>query len=135
MSHLRRVVITGMGVVTPVGNDIPTFWENLVHGRSGIGPITHFDVSRYDCRIAGEVRDFDAVKFFKTPKDLRRTDRFTHLAVGAAKLAMENAGLTTGNDRPAMKLDHTLSPLEARRRFTRTPSLALRHNRAAIYLH
>jgi 3-oxoacyl-[acyl-carrier-protein] synthase II len=94
MSHARRVVITGMGVVTPLGNDIATFWDNLTHGRSGIGPITSFDASVYDCRIAGEVRDFDAVKYFKTPKDVRRTDRFTHLAVGAAKLAMEDAGLT-----------------------------------------
>ena len=94
MSNSRRVVITGMGVVTPVGNDLTTFWDNLVHGRSGVGPITHFDASQYDCRIAAEVRDFDAVKFFKTPKDIRRTDRFTHLAVGAAKMAMEDAGLT-----------------------------------------
>jgi 3-oxoacyl-[acyl-carrier-protein] synthase II len=92
MSHARRVVITGMGVVTPLGNDIATFWNNLVQGRSGIGPITCFDASAYDCRIAGEVRDFDAVKYFKTPKDVRRTDRFTHLAVGAAKLAMEDSG-------------------------------------------
>jgi 3-oxoacyl-[acyl-carrier-protein] synthase II len=83
-----------MGVITPVGNDVETFWQNLVAGRSGIGPITHFDVSGYDCRIAGEVRDFDAVTYFKTPKDVRRTDRYTHLAVGAAKGAMADAGLT-----------------------------------------
>jgi 3-oxoacyl-[acyl-carrier-protein] synthase II len=83
-----------MGVVTPLGSDLPTFWENLTHGRSGIGPITSFDVSAYDCRIAGEVRDFEPVKYFKTPKDVRRTDRFTHLAVGAAKLAMEDAGFS-----------------------------------------
>jgi 3-oxoacyl-[acyl-carrier-protein] synthase II len=83
-----------MGVVTPVGNEVSVFWENLVHGRSGIGPITHFDASQYDCRIAGEVRDFEPVKHFKTPKDVRRTDRFTHLAVGAAKMALEEAGLT-----------------------------------------
>ncbi|HZJ16486.1 MAG TPA: beta-ketoacyl-ACP synthase II [Chthoniobacteraceae bacterium] len=94
MSHQRRVVITGMGVVTPLGNEVSVFWENLVHGRSGIGPITHFDASQYDCRIAGEVRDFEPVKHFKTPKDVRRTDRFTHLAVGAAKMALEEAGLT-----------------------------------------
>jgi 3-oxoacyl-[acyl-carrier-protein] synthase II len=83
-----------MGVVTPLGNEVSVFWENLVHGRSGIGPITHFDASQYDCRIAGEVRDFEPVKHFKTPKDVRRTDRFTHLAVGAAKMALEEAGLT-----------------------------------------
>ena len=89
----RRVVITGMGVTTPVGNDITTFWNNLVHGVSGIGPITHFDVTEYKCRIAGEVRDFNAQAQFKTPKDVNRTDRFTHLAVGAAKCAMADAGL------------------------------------------
>ena len=83
-----------MGVVTPLGNEVSVFWDNLVNGRSGIGPITHFDASQYDCRIAGEVRDFEPVKFFKTPKDVRRTDRFTHLAVGAAKMALEEAGLT-----------------------------------------
>jgi len=94
MSHQRRVVITGMGVVTPLGNEVSVFWENLVHGRSGIGPITHFDASQYDCRIAGEVRDFEPVKYFKTPRHVRRTDRFTHLAVGAAKMALEEAGLT-----------------------------------------
>jgi 3-oxoacyl-[acyl-carrier-protein] synthase II len=60
---------------------------------SGIGPITHFDVAAYDCRFAGEVRDFEPVKYFKTPKDVRRSDRFTQLAVAAAKCAMEDAGL------------------------------------------
>ncbi|HEY3837426.1 MAG TPA: beta-ketoacyl-ACP synthase II [Bryobacteraceae bacterium] len=94
MSHLRRVVVTGMGVITPVGNDVETFWQNLTAGRSGIGPITHFDASPFDCRFAGEVRDFDPVKFFKTPKDVRRTDRYTQLAIAAAKAAMADAGLT-----------------------------------------
>jgi 3-oxoacyl-[acyl-carrier-protein] synthase II len=83
-----------MGVVTPCGNDLGTFWNNIVNGVSGIGPITNFDVSAYDCQIAGEVRDFDPSKVFKTPKDIRRTDRFTHLVVGAAKEAMADAGLT-----------------------------------------
>jgi 3-oxoacyl-[acyl-carrier-protein] synthase II len=83
-----------MGVVTPVGNDLETFWNNLTAGRSGIGPITHFDVSQYDCRIAGEVRDFDPKEQFKAKKDVNRTDRFTQLAIGAAKRAMEDAGLT-----------------------------------------
>ncbi len=83
-----------MGVVTPVGNDLPTFWHNLTSGVSGIGPITHFDVKDYKCRIAGEVRGFNALEHFKTPKDVNRTDRFTHLAVAAAKSAMADAGLT-----------------------------------------
>ena len=83
-----------MGVVTPCGNDLPTFWRNLTEGVSGIGPITHFDVSAYKCRIAGEVRDFDPKAHFKNAKDVNRTDRFTHLAVAAAKSAMADAGLT-----------------------------------------
>jgi len=81
-----------MGVVTPVGNDVNTFWNNLIAGVSGIGPITQFNATEFDCRIAGEVRGFEAVKVFKTPKDVRRTDRFTHLVVGAAKEAMADAG-------------------------------------------
>ena len=93
MSHPRRVVVTGMGVVTPVGNDVETFWSNIVAGVSGIGPITHFDVTDYRCRIAGEVKNFTPVEHFKTPKDVNRTDRFTHLAVAAAKGAMADAGL------------------------------------------
>ncbi len=94
MSSHRRVVITGMGVITPVGSDLGTFWNNLTNGVSGIVPITQFDASKFDCRIAGEVRDFDPVKYFKVPKDVRRSDRFVQLAVGAAKNAMADAGIT-----------------------------------------
>jgi 3-oxoacyl-[acyl-carrier-protein] synthase II len=74
---------------------LQTFWNNAVAGVSGIGPITHFDVTEYRCRIAGEVRGFNPVEHFKTPKDINRTDRFTQLAVAAAKGAMADAGLTT----------------------------------------
>jgi len=94
MSELRRVVITGMGVVTPLGNEVELFWKNLVAGVSGIGPITEFDASAYRCRIAGEVRNFEPIPYFKTPKDVHRTDRFTQFAVAAAKEAMADAGLT-----------------------------------------
>jgi 3-oxoacyl-[acyl-carrier-protein] synthase II len=94
MSSHRRVVVTGMGVITPVGNDLQTFWQNITNGVSGIGPITHFDVSAFDCRIAGEVRNFEAVNYFKDKKGPKRADRFVHLAVGAAKLAMQDAGFT-----------------------------------------
>jgi len=93
MTTERRVVVTGMGVVTPVGCDLPTFWENLINGRSGISHVTTFDVSAYDCRIAGEVRNFEPIKYFKNPKDVRRTDRYTQLAMAAAKMAIEDAGL------------------------------------------
>ena len=93
MSQPRRVVVTGLGVITPVGNDVQTFWKNITGAVSGIGAITHFDPAAFDCRIAGEVRDFEPVGYFKTPKDARRTDRFTHFAVAAAKNAMNDAGL------------------------------------------
>jgi 3-oxoacyl-[acyl-carrier-protein] synthase II len=93
MSYDRRVVITGMGVVTPVGNDVDTFWRNLQNGVSGIGKIQAFDTTAYDCQIAGEVRDFDPKNYFKNPKDVRRTDRYTHLAMAAAKMAKDDSGV------------------------------------------
>jgi 3-oxoacyl-[acyl-carrier-protein] synthase II len=93
----RRVVITGMGVVTPVGNDLETFWSNLKNGVSGISTIDAFDTTGYDCRIGGQVRDFDPKPFFKNPKDVRRTDRFTQLAMAAAKMAIADSGIDTTN--------------------------------------
>jgi 3-oxoacyl-[acyl-carrier-protein] synthase II len=93
MSHPRRVVITGMGLVSPLGNDLKSFWDNLSNGRSGIGPITLFDVTQYDCRIAGEVKNFDPATWFNNPRDARRSDRFTQLAVAAAKTALADSGL------------------------------------------
>jgi len=89
----RRVVITGMGVVSPVGNDLETFWDNLRNGVSGIDLISAFDPSAYDCRIAGEVRNFDPKNFFKNSKDARRTDRYSHLAMAASKMALEDSGV------------------------------------------
>ena len=89
----RRVVITGMGVVTPLGSELETFWDNLLKGRSGIGRITRFDTADYDCRIAGEVRDFEPRSVFNNPKDVKRTDRFTQMAMGAAKMAMKDSGI------------------------------------------
>ena len=89
----RRVVITGMGVVTPLGSELELFWDNLLKGRSGIGRITRFDTADYDCRIAGEVRDFEPRNVFNNPKDVKRTDRFTQMAMGAAKMAMKDSGI------------------------------------------
>jgi 3-oxoacyl-[acyl-carrier-protein] synthase II len=89
----RRVVVTGIGVISPIGNDLKSFWGNLVEGKSGIREITQFDSSTYDCHIAGEVRDFDPKPFFKNPKDVRRSDRYTHLAMASAKLALEDSGI------------------------------------------
>jgi len=89
----RRVVITGLGVITPVGNDLETFWSNLKNGVSGIGKIQAFDTTGYDCQIAGEVCDFEPKNFFKNPKDVRRTDRFAQLAMAAAKMSMQDSGI------------------------------------------
>ncbi len=82
-----------MGLVSPLGNDLKSFWDNLSNGRSGIGPITLFDVTQYDCRIAGEVKNFDPATWFNNPRDARRSDRFTQLAVAAAKTALADSGL------------------------------------------
>ena len=93
----RRVVITGLGVLTPVGNDVETFWSNLKHGVSGIHTIDAFDTTAYDCKIGGQVRGFDPKPFFKNPKDVRRTDRFSQLAMAAAKMALEDSGIDVAN--------------------------------------
>ena len=89
----RRVVITGLGAVTPLGNDVETFWSHLKNGVSGIGLVEAFDTTNHDCKIAGEVRGFEPKRYFKNPKDLRRTDRFAQLAMGAAKMALEDSGI------------------------------------------
>ena len=93
MNSDRRVVVTGLGVVTPVGNDLETFWRNLVEGKSGIGRIQTFDTANYDCKIGGEVRNFDPKNFFKNVKDVRRTDRFVQLAMAAAKMSIQDSGI------------------------------------------
>src|ERR1700704_3182617 len=89
----RRVVITGMGVMTPLGNDLETFWSNLKNGVSGIRRIEAIDPSAFDCQIGGEVRNFDPKPYFKNPKDIRRTDRFAQLAMAAAKMSMLDSGI------------------------------------------
>ena len=93
MHQERRVVVTGIGVVTPLGNDFKTFWGNLIQGVSGIARVTAFDVTEYDCQIGGEVKDFVPQQYFKNPKDARRTDRYTQLAMAAAKMAIEDSGV------------------------------------------
>jgi 3-oxoacyl-[acyl-carrier-protein] synthase II len=85
-----------MGLVTPIGNDLDTFWKNVVGGVSGIGPITQFDCSAYGTRFAGEVRGFDPALYFREKKDARRADRFIQLAVAASKDAMHHAGFANG---------------------------------------
>jgi 3-oxoacyl-[acyl-carrier-protein] synthase II len=93
----RRVVVTGLGSVTPVGNDVSSFWNSLTHGRSGIGRITRFDPTGYESQVAGEVKDFDPGKYMDR-KELRRTDRFTQYAVGAAAQAIADAKLDVSRD-------------------------------------
>ena len=88
----RRVVVTGMGAVTPLGEDIHEYWDNLVHGRSGIGPMTLADPGDYPCKISGEVSGFDPGKYMN-PKEARRMARFSQMAVSAAGLAIEDSGL------------------------------------------
>jgi 3-oxoacyl-[acyl-carrier-protein] synthase II len=95
MNSDRRVVITGLGAITPLGSDVETFWSNLKNGVSGIRTIDAFDTTAYDCKIGGQVRDFDPKPFFKNPKDVRRTDRFTQLSMAAAKMALDDSGIDT----------------------------------------
>ena len=94
----RRVVVTGLGAVTPLGNDIPTFWEGLVRGRSGIARISRFDPTGYESQIAGEVKGFDPRQHMDH-KDVRRTDRFTQLAIAAAREAVTDSKLDLAKDR------------------------------------
>ena len=88
----RRVVVTGYGALSCVGNDVPTFWDSLVNGRCGIGQITRFDTSAYRTHIAGEVKNFDPSEFISI-KEARRMDLFTQYAVAAAGEALKSAGL------------------------------------------
>jgi 3-oxoacyl-[acyl-carrier-protein] synthase II len=88
----RRVVITGIGVLTPLSSELELFWQNLIAGKSGIGPVTRFNTAEYDCKIGGEVRDFNPEEFMPV-KEARRTDRFVQYAVGAAKKAMVDSGI------------------------------------------
>jgi len=88
----RRVVITGLGALTPLGNDVETSWENLIAGRSGAGPITQFDSSAFYVHFACEVKGFDATDFIER-KQTRRMDRFAHLIVAAARMAEQDSGL------------------------------------------
>jgi 3-oxoacyl-[acyl-carrier-protein] synthase II len=87
----RRVVVTGLGIVSPVGNDVPSAWDSIVNGRSGIGPVTHFDASTFPTRIAGEIRDFDAAAWMP-PKDVKKMDPFMHYGLSASVQALQDAG-------------------------------------------
>ncbi len=89
----RRVVITGLGMITPLGLDTATTWQAIVEGRGGVGPITKFDTAGFPCTIAAEVRDFDPEKYLER-KDVRKLDTFSHYAIGATREALDDAGIT-----------------------------------------
>lgn len=95
----RRVVVTGLGAITPVGNDVETFWNNLKNGVVGIGPITTFDTAEYKAKLAAEVKDFDPKKYMDN-KTARRMERFSQFAVAAAKEALEDAGIDMEKEDP-----------------------------------
>ena len=122
MSGSGRVVVTGMGVVSPLGNTVETFWANLLAGRSGIGPTTRFDASALRCRIAGEVRDFD-ISAYLPEKEARRFDRFCHFALGAAHEAVRQAGLsavTANPERVGVVVSSGVGGLESMQESVRT---------------
>ena len=88
----RRVVVTGLGIVSPLGNDLASSWDGIVNGRSGIGPITHFDPSAFPTRIAGEVKGFDPATWI-APKDIKKMDPFVHYGVAASLMAIADSGI------------------------------------------
>jgi 3-oxoacyl-[acyl-carrier-protein] synthase II len=96
----RRVVITGLGLVTPIGNEVDTFWNNLITGQCGIDKITAFDASAYDTQIAGQVKEFDPIPAFPSPKEARRTDRYSQFGIYAAWQALKDSGLDMTKTNP-----------------------------------
>ncbi|KGF30650.1 beta-ketoacyl-ACP synthase II [Oligella urethralis] len=95
----RRVVITGLGIVSPVGNTIDSAWDNLVNGRSGIGPITRFDASEFNSQIAGEVKDFDVTKYIGA-REAKQMDTFIHYGIAASLDAWQDSGLDINQINP-----------------------------------
>ena len=100
----RRVVVTGLGLVSPVGNTVAEGWANIVAGRSGIATITKFDASAFACHFAGEVKGFN-VEDYIPGKDARHMDSFIHFGVAAAMQAVKDAGLRTGDQLSAEEGD------------------------------
>ncbi|MEZ3447518.1 MAG: beta-ketoacyl-ACP synthase II [Lachnospiraceae bacterium] len=95
----RRVVVTGMGAVTPIGNDVASFWNSVKEGKIGFGPISYFDTTDYKCKLAAEVKDFNAADYMDK-KAARRMEPFCQFAVAAAKEAIEDAGLDMTKENP-----------------------------------
>ena len=103
MNEYRRVVVTGMGIVSLVGSDMNTAWDNLVSGYNGIGPITYFDTTNYKAKLGAQVKDFDPMQYMDKSETLR-SDRFAQYAMGAAVQAVEESGVigTVKPDRMAV---------------------------------
>lgn len=95
--ELKRVVVTGLGAITPIGNNVPEFWENLINGVSGAGPITHFDASLFKTQFACEVKNFDATQYIDR-KEARKMDLYTQYAIAVAKEAVTDSGLDIENE-------------------------------------
>ena len=93
MSDRRRVAVTGLGIISPIGNDVPTAWSNLTAGKSGISAITRFDAKDFRVQIAGEVKDFN-VESYMPAKEARRMDAFIHYGIAAAVEAIRDSGLS-----------------------------------------
>lgn len=98
--YQRRVVVTGLGVVTPLGHTVDAFWQNLINSQCGIDTITAFDASAFDTKIAGEVRNFDPAPAFPSPKEVRRTDRYAQFGIYAAWSALKDSGLDLAKEDP-----------------------------------
>ncbi len=94
--ELKRVVVTGLGALTPIGNDVPALWNALTKGVSGAGPITHFDASKFKCQIAAELKDFDSLNFFDK-KEMRLLDGYTVYGLVSVDEAMRDAGFNDTN--------------------------------------
>ena len=101
MGKNRRVVITGMGAITPIGNSVEEFWNGIKEGKTGFGPITYFDTADYRCKLAAEVKDFDPTQYMDK-KSARRMEQFCQFAVAAAGQAIADAGLTMEQEDPYM---------------------------------
>ena len=101
MGKNRRVVVTGMGAITPIGNSVEEFWNGIKEGKTGFGPITYFDTADYRCKLAAEVKDFDPAQYMDK-KSARRMERFCQFAVAAAGQAISDAGLTMEQEDPYM---------------------------------
>jgi 3-oxoacyl-[acyl-carrier-protein] synthase II len=99
MAETRRVVVTGLGVVSPVGSTVDSFWKAILAGESGVGPITYFDAAAFDTKFAGQVKGFNLEDFI-SKKEARRMDPFCHYGIAAAKMAVADSGLDMAREDP-----------------------------------